>query len=174
MFCIWDPDCGFNQITATSQAAHRAAFEYLEELWMSSRMSFGTTNAPAIFACNMAPTIKDIKVELKEKVLNHDVDNYYDDCIQSGLVEDWLGCLKATDIFFSKAMQHGWKFKASKMHIAYPEVKILGVIISAKGKHVNPSKVDTLLAMHIPHNASEVRSFVRLICWFQEHIKGLA
>jgi DNA-binding transcriptional regulator YhcF (GntR family) len=32
MFCIWDADRGFNQITATSRAAQRAAFEYMEEL----------------------------------------------------------------------------------------------------------------------------------------------
>ena len=137
-------------------------------------MSFSTTNAPATFAHNMAPTIKDIKAELKEKTPDQDVDNYYDDCIQSGPAEDWLGCLKATDIFLSKAMQHGWKFKASKICIAYPEAKILGVIASAKGKHVDPSKVDTLLTMCTPCNASEVRSFIGLIHWFQEHIKGLA
>ena len=103
MFCLWDADRGFNQITATVRAAHRAAFEHLEELWMSWRMSFGTTNAPATFARNMVPTIKDVKTELKGKVPDQDVDNYYDDCIQSGPAEDWLGCLKATDIFLNKA-----------------------------------------------------------------------
>ena len=173
-FSVWDADRGFNQILNTLDAACKAAFEYQGGHWMSKRMLFGLTNAPATFARNMDPTISEVKEQFKEHIPDQDVDNYYDDTTISGPGDDWLGHLRATESFLIIAMRHGWKFKASKIRIAYPEIKILGVIVSAHGKRPDPTKVDALLSMKIPENALEVRSFVGLAHWFQEHVKGLA
>ena len=173
-FSVWDADRGFNQILNTIEAACKAAFEYRGGHWMSKRMLFGLTNAPATFARNMDPTISEVKEQFKRHILDQDIDNYYDDTTISGPSGDWLGHLRATESFLIIAMRHGWKFKASKIRIAYPEIKILGVIVSAHGKRPDPTKVDALLSMKTPENALEVRSFVGLAHWFQEHVKGLA
>jgi len=42
--------------------------------------------------------------------------------------------LGVMETFLIIVMRHGWKFKASKIHIADPEIKIIGVIVSAYGK----------------------------------------
>ena len=156
-FSIWDADRGFNQIMNTLEAALKAAFEHKGGHWMSWRMLFDCTNAPITFARNINPMIAETKEDLKEQAPDQAMDNYYDDCILSGPSDDWLGHLHATAIFLSIAILHGWKFKASKIRIGYPEVKILGVIVSAHGKRADPAKVDALLAMKTPQNASEVR-----------------
>ena len=107
MFSIWDAHRGFNQIMNTLEAVVKAAFEYKGGHWMSWRMLFGCTNAPATFARNMDPTIAETKAALKEKAPDQDMDNYYNDCILSGPSEDWLGHICATAIFLDVAVRHG-------------------------------------------------------------------
>jgi RNase H-like domain found in reverse transcriptase/Reverse transcriptase (RNA-dependent DNA polymerase) len=174
MFSVWDADCGFNQIINTSGAAEKAAFEFLRRLYNSLRMLFGCTNSPATFARNMDPTVQEVRQALKSANLLQDLNNYFDDCILSGPSDEWQNHLRATSTFLEIAIRYGWKFKCSKIRIAYTQVSILGVIVSAFGKRAHPQKVDTLLAICTPRNSSEVKSFVGLAHWFQEHIKGLA
>jgi hypothetical protein len=162
MFSIWDVDRGCNQIMNTLRAALRAAFECQGVHWMSWRTLFGCTNAPATFARNMDPTITETKAELKGKTSDQELDNYYADYILSGPSEDWLGRLKATAIFLNIAIKHRWKFKVSKIRIAYSEVKILGVIVSSNEKRTD-SDTSTLLSMDAPQNLSDVKSFVSLV-----------
>jgi hypothetical protein len=144
----------------TLEAALKMAFEYKGGHWMSWRMLFGCTNALATFARNMNSTITETKEALTLRAPNQDMDNYYNDCILSGPSDNWLSHLHATVIFLSIAVSHRWKFK---IQISYPEIKILGVIVSTHGKLADPAKFDALLAMKTPQNVSEVKSFVGLI-----------
>ena len=80
----------------------------------------------------------------------------------TGPDNDWLGHLRARESFFIIAIRHGWKFKVSKIRIAYPEIKILRVIVFSHGKRADPTQIDALLSMRTPQNALEVRSFVGL------------
>ena len=61
-----------------------------------------------------------------------------------------------------------------KVRIGYFEIKLLGVILSTKGKRADPDKLETLLSMRRPENAADVKSFFGLAHWFQEHCKCLA
>jgi hypothetical protein len=88
--------------------------------------------------------------------------------------QDWLGHLKATIVFLEVAISLGWKYKAAKVRIGYFEIKILGVIVSVKGKRVDPDKIETLLSMRTLENTADVKSFVGLVYWFQEHCKDMA
>src|SRR5436190_4832137 len=143
-------------------------------LGLSLRMLFGLTGAPATFNRNNEPTIREAKERLITEALDHGIDNYFDDNIISGPEGSWLGHLKATIAFLEVAISHGWKYKADKVRIGYFEIKLLGVIVSAKGKRVDPDKIGTLLSMRRPENSTEVKSFVGLAHWFQEHCKGMA
>ena len=174
LFSMWDADRGFFQIIMAWLAMRRAAFEYKKRHYMSLRMLFGLTGAPATFCRNNEPTIQETKERLVTEAPDHDIDNYFDDNIISGPEDSWLGYLKATTAFLEVAISHGWKYKAAKVRIGYFEIKLLGVILSAKGKRVDPDKIETLLSMRRPENAADVKSFVGLAHWFQEHCKCLA
>ena len=174
LFSMWDADRGFCQIIMAQDAMVKAAFEYVKRHYMSRRMLFGLTGAPATFCRNNEPTIRETKERLVAEAPDHDIDNYFDDNIISGTEGSWMGHLKATIAFLEVAMSHGWKYKAAKVRIGYFEIKLLGVIVSSKGKRADPEKVETLLSMRRPDNSAEVRSFVGLAHWFQEHCKGMA
>src|SRR5271169_6474701 len=146
----------------TPDAMVKAAFEYMKRHYMSRRMLFGLTGAPATFCRNNEPTIRETKERLIIEAPDHDIDNYFDDNIISGPEGSWLAHLKATIAFLEVAISHGWKYKAAKVRIGYFEIKLLGVIVSAKGKRADPEKVETLLSMRRPDNSAEVRSFVGL------------
>ena len=88
----------------------------------------------ATFDQNNEPMIWAMKERLEAEVPDHDINNYFDNNIISGMAGSWLGHLQATSIFLKIECSHGWKFKASKIHITYFQVKLLGVIVSAKGK----------------------------------------
>ena len=174
LFSMWDADRGFCQIMMTGAAMRKAAFEYKKRHYMSQRMLFGLTGAPATFNRNNEPTIRETKERLSTEAADQDIDNYFDDNIISGPENSWLGHLKATVAFLEVAISHGWKYKAAKVRIGYFEIKLLGVIVSAKGKRADPDKIETLLSMRTPENYAEVKSFVGLAHWFQEHCKGMA
>src|SRR5436190_12046306 len=124
-------------------------------LGLSLRMLFGLTGAPATFCRNNEPTIRETKERLVTEALDHAIDNYFDDNIISGPENSWLGHLKATIAFLEVALSHDWKYKAAKIIIGYFEVKLLGVIVSVKGKCADPDKIETLLSMRIPKNAAD-------------------
>ena len=141
---------------------------------MSRYILFDLMRIFIIFCCNNEFIIRETKKRFITEESNHDIDNYFDDNIISGPEGSWLGHLQATSIFLEIARSHSWKFKASKIRIAYFEVKLLGVIVSAKRKRADPEKVETLLSMKTLESTSEVKSFVGLAHWFQEHVKGMA
>jgi len=64
--------------------------------------------------------------------------------------------------FLKVSLCHGCKYKAAKIRIGYFEVKLLGVIVSVKGKCADPDKIETLLSMRRLENAADVKSFVDL------------
>jgi len=87
-FSVWAADRGVNQILNIMEAACKAAFEYRGGHWMSKRMLFGLTNAPATFAHNMDLMISEVKEQLKEHIPDQDIDNYYNDTTISGPGDD--------------------------------------------------------------------------------------
>ena len=118
--------------------------------------------APATFNRNNEPTIRETKECLITEASDHDIDNYFDDNIISGSEDSWLGHLKAMIVFLEVAISHGWKYKVAKIRIGYFEIKLLGVIVSAKDKRADPDKIETLLSMRRSENSSDVKSFVDL------------
>ena len=175
-FSIFDADRGFLQITHTRRAMLRTAFELLGRLYCSTRMLFGEVNAPATFMRNMAPMIDGLQEQILEKMPDsgESIDNYFDDVILSGMSEGWNDHLRSIELLLVSAISRGWKFKASKIRIAYEKLKVLGVIISATGKSPDPTKVDALLSMRRPRTSSELKSFLGLAHWFGDHVPALA
>ena len=181
-FSVFDADRGYFQILHTPRAMRRAAFELLGRLYYSTRMLFGEVMALATFMRNMSPLVDetrelfkvDPKTDRGSDVKFTDVDNYFNDVILSGHADSLTHHLCTINVFLSSVIKRGWKFKASKIRIAYDKIKVLGVIVSATGKEPDPTKVDALLAMRQPETASEVKSWLRLAQWFGDHIPAMA
>jgi hypothetical protein len=152
-FSIFDADRGFLlQITHTRRAMLRTAFELLGCLFCSTRMLLGEVNAPATFMRNMEPMVGGLQEQLLEKMPDsgESIHDCFGDVILSGMPEGWNDHLRSIELLLIFAISKGWKFKASKIKIAYEKLKVLSVIISATGKSPDPTKVDVLLSMRRP------------------------
>jgi len=170
-FSVWAADRSVNQILNIMEAACKAAFEYRGGHWMSKRMLFGWTNAPATFAHNMDLMIfrsKGAKNTSRIKILT----------ITTTILPFPA---RATIGLNTLARWKPFLLLRCGMNGSSKPQKFISLILKSellvllyKRMASDPTKVDTLLSMKIPENALEVRSFVGLAHWFQEHVKGLA
>ena len=94
LISIWDADRGYYQIIMDRDASRKAAFEYKNRHYMSLRMLFGLSTAAATFDRNNEPTIRATKERLEAEVPDHDIDNYFDDNIISGIRDLGLAICK--------------------------------------------------------------------------------
>ena len=125
-------------------------------------MPFGLANTPATFK------------HLMKRVLN-------------GL--QWNMCLVYMDEVFSTTLddhlQHmaqvfiwicavGLKLKLSRCHLLQWCVYYLGHIVSEEGIHIKPAKTQAVDDWPSPRSLGDVRSFMRLCCYYQQFVSDFA
>lgn len=74
-------------------------------------------------------------------------------------------------IVLQSIREHQLFTKFSKCEICLEEVKFLGHIISSDGVLVDPAKVEAVLEWQPLTMVTEVRSFLRLACYYNKIIK---
>ena len=61
--------------------------------------------------------------------------------------------------------------KLSKCHFFYKEIQYLGHILSTKGIHPLPSKIQAIKNMHLPTTLKQVHAFLGLVGYYRKFIK---
>ena len=75
---------------------------------------------------------------------------------------------------FERLSKVNLRLKASKCYICCDKIPYLGFVISRKGLHPDPAKVDKVMNWPIPKNKAEVVSFVGLAGYYRKLIKDFA
>ena len=70
--------------------------------------------------------------------------------------------------------QYNLKLKPHKCCLLQTEVPFLGRLVSNKEIAVDPNKVQAVLAWSVPHNKTDVESFLGFIKYHRDHIKEYA
>lgn len=169
IWSLMDTDRGYLQIIMALLCIFLTAFKMFYRMWESWRMLFGMTGAPATFHRNMTVMMEPVIEKFQEYV-----NWFFDDIIVGTKKDDWGIHADVIDCIMKAAEDRGWKFGVHKMHFGYNKMRLLGIIMTPHGRSPDPDKRDTLLEMHIPRTASELKSFVGLAQWFSEHIPGLS
>ena len=144
-------------IPKTAFRCHLGLFEYL-------RMPFGLANAPAVFQRTMDKVLAGL--------IGRCVFVYLDDIVvYSSSPEAHAQHLQAV---FDRLRHAGLKLKPSKCHFGLPQVRLLGHIISAKGKSPDPEKTAAISTLPSPTTVREVRSFLGSCSYYRNNIANYA
>ena len=128
------------------------------------KVPFGLVNALSSFQRLMENVLRGI--QWVESLL------YMDDIIAPGSsVQESLRCLGNV---FKRLKEANLKLKPSKCILFQRSVHFFGHVVSKKGVHTSPDKIQAVVDWPIPKNAKQVRSFLGLASYYRTFLKGFA
>jgi hypothetical protein len=127
-------------------------------------MTFGLTNAPAVF------------MDLMNRVFRPYLDKFVVVFIDDILVysNSYLEHEQHLRQVLSTLREHQLYAKVSKCEFWLKEVVFLGHVISVQGILVDPRKVEVVLKWERPTNVTEIRSFLGLAGYYRRFIEGFS
>lgn len=163
-FSCMDLNSGFWQIAVDPDDREKTAFTTSQGLFQFRVMPFGLVNAPSSFQRLMEDVLRGL--QWVESLL------YMDDIITPGsTVQE---SLKRLENVFQRLLEANLKLKPSKCIFFQKSVNFLGHIVSEKGVHTDPNKIEAVKNWPVPRNAKHVRSFLGLASYYRKFVKGFA
>ena len=164
VFSKIDLRSGYHQLRIRESDIPKTAFRTRYGHYEFLVMSFGLTNAPAVF------------MDLMNQVFHPYLDSFVIVFINDILVysrselehERHLGLVLRT------LRQHHLYAKFSKCEFLLSRVGFLGHVVSAYGIYVDPQKVEAVANWEQPTTVTEVRSFLRLAGYYRRFIEGFS
>ena len=155
---------GYHQVRVREEDIPKTAFRTRYGHFEFQVMSFGLTNAPAVFMQLMN--------EVFRPYLDQFVVVFIDDIlIYSRTREEHARHLEIT---LQTLRTHQLYAKLEKCEFWQEEVKFLGHVVTRQGVAVDPVKIDAVRQWSQPTNASEIRSFLGLAGYYRRFIEGFS
>ena len=157
---------GFHNLTITEDSREQTAISTTTGIHLQfTTMPQGIAEGPAIYA-------------EKAKWVNGPVED-----IQAAFQDDMLPFTKravdhpvALQRIFNRLRETGWMVDIRKRDAKFlvPEVKYLGMVISAEGRRPDPAKVEAILKLAVPRTKSDLKCFLGLTGYQAEYIRSYA
>ena len=145
---------GYWQIWVHPNSQEKTAFVTPQGLYEFQVMSFGLTNAPAVFQRLMQCVLMGLNPEKGPDF----VAVYIDDILVfSRTLEDHIDHLR---LVFERLVETGLKLKPAKCRFVQKEVEYLGHIITPQGLKTNPRLVAAVQEFLTPQSLQEVCRFL--------------
>src|SRR5437763_16680256 len=164
VFSKIDLRSGYHQIKVREEDIPKIAFSTRYGLYEFLVISFGLTNAPALFMYLMNSVFM---MELDVCVVV-----FIDDTLVYSKNEEEHA--KHVQLILDRLCEHQLYAKLSKCKFWLKEVSFLGHILSAKGVAVDPSKVQEVLEWKAPTSVPEIRSFLGLAGYYRRFIPNFS
>ena len=97
---------------------------------------------------------------------------YIDDILITGETEDEH--LKNLDEVLTRLEGRGLRLKREKCAFMLPKIEYLGHTISADGLHPSKDKVRAIVDAPVPHNVSQLRSFLGMVNYYGKFLHQLS
>ena len=152
----------YQQIPLTDDSKRYTTINTHKGLFRYNRLPFGVASAPAIFQRTMDNLLQD---------LPH-VCVYLDDILITGPTDE--AHTKTLDKVLRRLNDAGVHLKREKCFFMLPSVKYLGHRISASGLQPTDGKIKALKDAPVPHNVSQLKSFLRLLNYYGKFIPKLS
>ena len=127
-------------------------------------MSFGLTNAPAVFM--------DLMNRVCKPYLDKFVIVFIDDILIYSRTKEEHG--QHLQIILELLRKEKLYAKFSKCEFWIREVQFLGHVVSNEGIHVDPSKVEAIRNWEAPKTPTEVRQFLGLVGYYRRFIENFS
>ncbi|GJX78069.1 putative reverse transcriptase domain-containing protein [Tanacetum coccineum] len=155
---------GYHQLRVREEDIPKTAFRTRYGYYEFQVMSFGLTNAPAIFM--------DLMNRVCKPYLDKFVIIFIDDIlIYSKNKQEHAEHLKLILELLKKEQLYA---KFSKCEFWIPKVQFLGHVIDSQGIHVDPAKIESVKDWASPKSATEIRQFLGLAGYYRRFIEGFS
>ena len=196
IFSTIDLSAGYHQLPIVEEDKAKTAFNTKYGHYEFNLMSFGLASAPAsfvsamnrIFSGEMFRTgMGDAQMTAEQKIALAALNPEEKKRLGENYIDDFV-CIYIDDIIiYSKdANQHAEHLRkvfdrlhqfdlvvnSKKSFFAQKEVEYLGHIVSEKGVHMNPEKVEAVAKWPTPQTQTDVRQFLGLTNFYRRFIKG--
>ena len=161
-FSTLDMRSGYWQIEMDDDAIAKSAFVTRKGVFQFNVLSFGLSNAPAMFQRLMDLVLSGLTWDICLAFLD-------DVIIMSRTFQEHIERLQ---IVFDRIRNAGLKLNPSKCKLFQESVKFLGSIITRKGILPDPEKVEKIVTWPVPTDLTQVRAFVALASYYRRHIRG--
>lgn len=131
-------------------------------LFMYNRLIYGLASSPGIFQRKLEQLFADMPR----------VGVFLDDIIITG--EDDRAHIDTLHEVFDRLQRFGLKIKKDKCTFFANSVTYLGFIISKRGVHTCPDKIDAIKNVAAPTNVSELRSFLGLVMYYAKFVPNIS
>ena len=152
----------YQQIPLTDDSKRYTTINTHKGLFRYNRLPFGVESAPAIFQRTMDSLLQD---------LPH-VCVYLDDILITGPTDE--AHAKTLDEVLRRLNDAGVRLKREKCFFMLPSVEYLGHRISASGLQPTDGKIKALKDAPVPHNVSQLKSFLGLLNYYGKFIPKLS
>ena len=159
-FSTLDLASGYWQVPVNEEDIGKTAFTFGSNHHEFTVIPFGLTNAPATFQRMMAKLLHGIKGCLV----------FIDDIIF--FADTWDEHQRILEEVLCRIQDADLKIKRSKSQFGKESVEFLGHIVSAKGIHPNPVKVQAVQNFPTPSSFSDVRAFVGMASYYRRHVRN--
>ena len=155
---------GYLQVPLSEEACAKTAFITPDWRGEFTRMVFGLTNAPFVFARVMEIALGPLR--------NKTAMCYMDDVIIPA--KDWPEMLKNLKDVFEALKTANLTLQVKKCHFGVQEVDFLGFVLRAGEIAPGKQKVRAIAEFPKPRNVHEVRRFLGLVGFFRRFVKHFA
>ena len=152
----------YHQLELEPESRFITTFSTHEGLFQYKRLNYGTSSAAETFQNTLEQNISDIRgaKNIADDILIHGKTRKAHD-------EALANCLHRLQVL-------NLKVKGEKCRFLQKEIKFYGLIFSAEGVKPDPERIEKLVKVTIPKNASEVRSFLGMANTCHEYIQDYA
>ncbi|GJR06945.1 putative reverse transcriptase domain-containing protein [Tanacetum coccineum] len=155
---------GYHQLRVREEDIPKTAFRTRYGHYEFQVMSFGLTNAPAVFM--------DLMNRVCKPYLDKFVIVFIDDIlIYSKNKQEHEEHLKLILELLKKEELYA---KFSKCEFWIPKVQFLGHVIDSEGIHVDPAKIESIKDWTSPKSPTEIRQFLGLAGYYRRFIEGFS
>ncbi|XP_047483006.1 uncharacterized protein LOC125035006 [Penaeus chinensis] len=153
---------GYWQIPLSKDSKMYTAFATYRGLMQFRVMPFGLKSACATFIRLMRKVVSELK----------NTDCYFDNIVIHN--NDWSEHLQDVKDLLLRLRKHGLTASLSKCFFGFSKIKYLGVLLGDNCISPLESKINAILAMPLPVNKKQLRSFIGTIGYYRKFVPNFA